>query len=118
MTAATSQRRIFPSRPADKFFYTLPEGWAQLPPGPFQKATFGLAGQESSESPFTVSVSVATGSLEDNINRWRGQMQVAPIDAGYRISRTSPARRVTRSRSRYSSKGMAYLRLTPVNSLN
>lgn len=35
----------------------------------------------------------------------------------YRIWRTSPTRLVTRSRSRYSSKGMAYLRVTPVISL-
>ena len=36
----------------------------------------------------------------------------------YKITRSSPTRRVTRSRSRYSSKGIAYLRLTPVSSLN
>jgi len=35
----------------------------------------------------------------------------------YRMTRSSPTRLVTRSRSRYSSKGMAYLRLTPVSSL-
>src|SRR6266404_4399952 len=35
----------------------------------------------------------------------------------YRITRSSPARLVTRSRSRYSSSGMAYLRVMPVNSL-
>jgi hypothetical protein len=33
------------------------------------------------------------------------------------ITRSSPARRVTRSRSRYSSRGIAYLRVIPVNSL-
>src|SRR6266550_470706 len=36
----------------------------------------------------------------------------------YKITRSSPTRLVTRSRSRYSSKGMAYLRVMPVNSLN
>ena len=36
----------------------------------------------------------------------------------YNTTRTSPSRRVTRSRSRYSSSGMAYLRDTPVQSLN
>src|SRR5438874_12005859 len=35
----------------------------------------------------------------------------------YRITRSSPARRVTRSRSRYSSRGMAYFRVIPVSSL-
>src|SRR5262249_52305870 len=37
---------------------------------------------------------------------------------GYRISRASPARRVTRWWSRYSSSGIAYLREIPVKSLN
>jgi len=41
------------------------------------------------------------------------------VAAAYtRISRWSPARRVTRWRSRYSNRGMAYLRVTPVSSLN
>ncbi len=35
----------------------------------------------------------------------------------HRISRSSPTRRVICSRSRYSSSGIAYLRLTPVISL-
>ncbi len=39
-------------------------------------------------------------------------------DFGYRITRSSPTRLVTRSRSRYSSSGIAYLRVTPVRSLN
>src|SRR3989442_1192055 len=40
------------------------------------------------------------------------------IPQSYRIIRSSPSLRVTRSRSRYSSKGMAYFRLRPVISLN
>src|SRR6266571_3069069 len=44
--------------------------------------------------------------------------QASADSAAYRITRSSPARRVTRSRSRYSSSGMAYLRVTPVSSLN
>jgi hypothetical protein len=36
----------------------------------------------------------------------------------YRITRSSPTRRVTRSRSKYSSRGIAYFRVIPVNSLN
>src|SRR5579884_1846649 len=35
----------------------------------------------------------------------------------HRIRRASPSRRVTRSRSRYSSNGIAYFRVTPVRSL-
>lgn len=36
----------------------------------------------------------------------------------YSITRSSPTRRVTRSRSRYSSSGIAYFRVMPVSSLN
>jgi len=36
----------------------------------------------------------------------------------HKISLSSPRRRVTRSRSRYSSSGIAYLRETPASSLN
>jgi len=43
--------------------------------------------------------------------------QVAATGRAYRITRSSPARRVTRSRSRYSRRGMAYLRVMPVKSL-
>ena len=35
----------------------------------------------------------------------------------HKMTRSSPTRRVTRSRSRYSSSGMAYLRVTPNRSL-
>lgn len=41
---------------------------------------------------------------------------IAPVAQS--ITRSSPTRRVTRSRSRYSSRGMAYLRVMPVSSLN
>lgn len=42
----------------------------------------------------------------------------ASLPRGYSITRSSPARRVTCSRSRYSRRGMAYFRLMPARSLN
>ncbi len=44
--------------------------------------------------------------------------QVSIAFCPYRITRSSPTRRVTCSRSRYSSRGMAYFRVMPVSSLN
>jgi len=41
-----------------------------------------------------------------------------PIGTDHTTTRWSPSRRVTRSRSRYSSSGIAYLRETPARSLN
>ena len=49
--------------------------------------------------------------------RGRPSPHSCPQLHNHRINRSSPTRRVTRSRSRYSSSGIAYLRLTPVISL-
>ena len=48
----------------------------------------------------------------------RPKTRTGPTRIGYSTTRSSPSRRVTRSRSRYSSSGMAYLREMPVQSLN
>jgi len=59
------------------------------------------------------------------IRVYRGQatklrisMEVSCRASPYRITRWSPSRRVTCVRSRYSSRGMAYLREMPVHCLN
>jgi len=59
------------------FTFALPEGWRQQPAGQFQIAKF-VAGDE--KQPLTVSVSSAGGDLAANVNRWRGQVQLAPIE--------------------------------------
>ncbi len=48
----------------------------------------------------------------------RSAMRRCHEPTSHRMIRSSPARRVTCSRSRYSSSGMAYLRETPASSLN
>src|SRR5262249_6347053 len=62
----------------------------------------------------------ASWRLTRYFNPSAGRLRQQPygITGTYRITRSSPARRVTRSRSKYSSSGIAYLRVIPVNSLN
>src|SRR5215470_7941155 len=48
------------------------------------------------------------------VNYW---VIVHDLRFAHRITRSSPARRVTCSRSRYSSRGIAYLRVIPFSSL-
>lgn len=63
--------------------WTLPEGWTQKPGDRFRHATIVLDG---SERPLELTVSALPSAGDDfddyllqNINRWRGQLQAAPI---------------------------------------
>lgn len=57
--------------------YRLPEGWTEQPPKPFRLVGFLVTeGGQSAET----TISTAGGNLLDNINRWRGQIQLPPID--------------------------------------
>lgn len=64
-----------PEPPEIKF--TLPAGWKETPPGQFQMSRF-VAGDPT--DPVEISISSAGGALGDNINRWRGQVGLEPID--------------------------------------
>jgi hypothetical protein len=57
--------------------YDVPSPWNQVAPGAMQKARFEVAagGQEAE-----ISISTAGGELLANVNRWRGQVQLGPID--------------------------------------
>jgi hypothetical protein len=64
--------------------WTVPEGWTEQPGNQFRFATIVIAG---ASGPLELTVSpLPTGdgdfetNLLANINRWRGQMQVAPIE--------------------------------------
>ena len=54
------------------------------------------------------------------VNRWLPDLKIGigPDARAQRINRSSPTLFVTRSRSRHSSSGIAYLREMPVRSLN
>jgi len=57
--------------------YQVPEGWEALGPAPMRKAAFQVAdGDRKAE----ITISTAGGGLLDNVNRWRGQVMLEPID--------------------------------------
>ncbi len=64
--------------------WTLPENWEQKPGNQFRFATLMIP---SAEAPLEMSVTVLPGNPEaeveqvlDNINRWRGQVALGPIE--------------------------------------
>jgi hypothetical protein len=57
--------------------FQVPAGWRPAPPPQFSVAAFDVG---DDERPATVTLSSASGNLLDNVNRWRGQLQLAPVD--------------------------------------
>ncbi|MGI8956022.1 MAG: hypothetical protein ACR2II_03785 [Chthoniobacterales bacterium] len=61
--------------------YTLPSGWQEKPLSPMRLASFKASGPNGKETDVSVVAlpGIAGGDLA-NVNRWRGQVQLAPID--------------------------------------
>jgi hypothetical protein len=64
--------------------WTLPSGWKEDPPQGMRAATFWVP---TEDKPLEISVSTlpwrgSQDELLSNVNRWRGQLQLPPIDAG------------------------------------
>lgn len=71
--------------------WTTPEGWTEVPPSSMRYASFSA----SAEGGGKIDISIVTfpgdgGSDADNINRWRGQMGLAPVDANAVTSQVAP----------------------------
>jgi hypothetical protein len=59
--------------------WQVPSDWKEVPGGQFLIAKFALAGSDNTQAAVNVSRSVGTGGgLAMNINRWRGQLGLAP----------------------------------------
>jgi hypothetical protein len=57
--------------------FQTPAGWRPGPATQFSIASF-VAGE--GDERVTITVSAASGDLLENVNRWRGQLQMPPID--------------------------------------
>ena len=71
--------------------WTTPEGWTEVPPSSMRYASFNAAAEEGGK----IDISVVTfpgdgGSDADNVNRWRGQIGLAPVDANAVTSQVAP----------------------------
>ena len=71
--------------------WKAPEGWIEVPPSSMRYASFSAPAEDGSK----IDISVVTfpgdgGSDADNVNRWRRQMGLAPIDANTVTSKVAP----------------------------
>lgn len=63
------------------FLFTAPAGWRPKPAGTMRQASFVVSGEGGAEVDISVtSFPGDTGGLLANVNRWRGQIGLAPID--------------------------------------
>jgi hypothetical protein len=86
MAAAPPQA---PNAPQIK--WKTPEGWTEVPPSSMRYASFSAPSEDGGK----IDISIVTfpgdgGSDADNINRWRGQIGLAPIDPNAVTSQVAP----------------------------
>src|SRR5262245_5195550 len=86
MAAAPPQRTTAP-----QIKWKTPEGWTEVPPSSMRYASFSAPADEGGK----IDISVVTfpgdgGSDADNVNRWRDQMGLAPVDASTVTSQVTP----------------------------
>ncbi|HSI11598.1 MAG TPA: hypothetical protein VK961_06115 [Chthoniobacter sp.] len=83
-TAATAEAKppaeALPSEPAPAAHIVAPEGWQEVPPGQMVVAKFAV-NKEGGKADVSVSVFPSdTGGTLENVNRWRRQMGMEPVD--------------------------------------
>src|SRR3954447_1121225 len=62
--------------------WVTPSGWQELPGDGMRLATFKVAGKSDQKLQVAVvPIAGTAGTLPDNVNRWRGQISLAPLDA-------------------------------------
>src|SRR5262245_19432732 len=71
--------------------WTTPESWTEVPPSSMRYASFSAPAENDGK----IDISIVTfpgdgGSDADNINRWRGQMGLAPADPNAVTSQIAP----------------------------
>ena len=71
--------------------WITPEGWTEVPPASMRYASFSAPAEDGGK----IDISVLTfpgdgGSDADNVNRWRGQMGLSPVDANAVTSQVAP----------------------------
>ena len=65
----------------EKPTWQVPSGWQETPGGQFLVAKFLVKGADDSQAAVNVSESAGTGGgVLANLNRWRGQLGLVPVD--------------------------------------
>jgi hypothetical protein len=60
--------------------YDVPEGWTPGRAGPFRLAAFEVSRDNEQLEITVTALGTAAGSLRDNVNRWRGQIGLSPLE--------------------------------------
>ena len=69
-----------PTMSAPQIKWKMPEDWREVPPSSMRYASFSASAEDGKIDISVVTFPGDGGSDADNINRWRGQMGLAPID--------------------------------------
>lgn len=80
-----------PDSGAPRIHWKAPDGWTEVPPSPMRYASFSAPAEAGGK----IDISIVTfpgdgGSDADNINRWRGQIGLAPVDASAVAAQIAP----------------------------
>lgn len=71
--------------------WKMPESWKELSPGPMQVAKFQTASENGASAEITVAVFPGdVGGTLANVNRWRGQIGLPPVEEGDLAKVTAP----------------------------
>jgi hypothetical protein len=69
--------KLYQPEEREPFQYTLPAGWQKANKAAFAVLSFKV---EQGQKRASISVSPAGGAIDDNLNRWRKQVQLPPLD--------------------------------------
>lgn len=71
--------------------WTTPEGWTEVPPSSMRYASFSAPAEDGGKIDISIVTFPGDGGTDaDNINRWRGQMGLAPVDTKAVPSQVAP----------------------------
>lgn len=80
-TASTASTASAPSNPQQRAPWTVPPGWTEKPStGGMRIATYAVTAPDGRAVDVSVvPLGAAAGSLLDNVNRWRGELELPPV---------------------------------------
>jgi len=65
-----------------KIKWIMPEGWTEVPPSSMRYASFSARADDGGKIDISIVTFPGDGGTDaDNVNRWRGQMGLSPVDA-------------------------------------
>ena len=81
VSTASSPAAPFSTPASHAVTWSAPASWTPKPLGQMRKGSFSLPGAGGSEADLSIiSFPGDAGGIADNLNRWRGQVQLPPLD--------------------------------------